>query len=368
MKVTIVGAGLLGRLIAWQLLERGHQVSLWDKGDKSGADSAGTIAAAMLAPISEVLDAEPVVYTQGVAGMQVWQQWVEQLNATTDVHTDLQLQGSVVVSHRNDTGDYQRFVQRVLAEDVIADDTIQALDKHALRELEPELADNFDRACYLQTEGCVDNTALYIALQQRIETLMAMHGGEWLTGHCVNELQAQNFDADKVLDCRGFGANGHVPQLRGVRGEVLRVHAPEVNLQRPVRLMHPRYKLYISPKPKHEYIIGATQIESESEHRITIRSNLELLSALYSVHSGFGEAEVLLQSARCRPAFHDNLPAITQQGKLLTINGLYRHGYLLSPAVVNQTLYELGEIDQPCWPEIVTHQKTENCETEKGVA
>lgn len=353
MKVTIIGAGLLGRLLAWQLLERGHAVTLLDKGDKSGVDSAGTIAAAMLAPISEVLDAEPVVYSQGVAGMQVWREWAEQLNATTEHFIELRLSGSVVVSHRNDSGDYQRFVQRVLGEPVIEAGSVQQLDRRALAELEPELGASFDRGCYLATEGCIDNAALYRALRQRIETLQQQHGGQWRTGENIEQIQAEQFDADYLLDCRGFGAHETVKSLRGVRGEVLRVHAPEVNLSRPVRLMHPRYKLYIAPKPNHEYIIGATQIESESEHPVTVRSSLELLSALYSVHKGFAEAEVLLQSARCRPAFNDNLPAVIRSGKLLTVNGLYRHGYLLSPSLVRQTLHELGVLAEACWPAIV---------------
>ena len=50
--------------------------------------------------------------------------------------------------------------------------------------------------------------------------------------------------------------------LRPVRGEVIRVYAPEVEFSLPVRLMHPRYKLYIAPKINHEYVIGATEIES----------------------------------------------------------------------------------------------------------
>ena len=129
---------------------------------------------------------------------------------------------------------------------------------------------------------------------------------------------------------------------------------------RPVRLMHPRYKLYIAPKPNNEYIIGATQIESDSEQPVTVRSSLELLSALYSVHSGFAEAEILSQVARCRPAFDDNLPQLRCYGKRMVVNGLYRHGYLLSPVVVSQAV-EILEGKQPViWPEIVSNRMSDN--------
>ncbi len=101
------------------------------------------------------------------------------------------------------------------------------------------------------------------------------------------------------------------------------------------------YKLYISPRPDHRYVIGATEIESESMAPVTVRSSLELLSALYTVHSGFAEASVEHSFAHCRPAMPDNLPVIDCQPGLLTVNGLYRHGYLLSPQVLEIALGKL---------------------------
>jgi len=139
-----------------------------------------------------------------------------------------------------------------------------------------------------------------------------------------------------------------------VRGEVLWVHAPEVNLTRPVRLMHPRYQLYIAPKRDQVYVIGATQIESESMAPITVRSSLELQSALYSVHTGFAEATVLDAFANCRPGFMDNLPRIDCSKRtngapgLLRVNGLFRNGYLLSPFMLDMSLQCIaGDVCHP---------------------
>jgi glycine oxidase len=350
MNVAIVGAGLVGRLLAWQMLENGHTVSLYDKDNGDGAQSAGIIAAAMLAPYSELLDSESVVYEQGLQGFSVWQAWEKQLLEVTGIDIALQLNGSIVVAHRNDEGDYQRLLKRISAHNVINQNNVQNLDKVGLSAIEPELIQSFDKALFLTEEGCLDNHALFKALAFRITEL----GGNWHETQPINvidESQWQHFD--KVIDSRGFGAANDLQDLRGVRGEVIRVHAPEVNLSRPVRLMHPRYKLYIAPKPNNEYIIGATQIESSSEHAVTVRSSMELLSALYSVHTGFSEASVLSQSARCRPAFSHNLPKIIIKNKRVIINGLYRHGYLLSPMVISQVLYELGINKENIWPDIV---------------
>lgn len=350
MAIAIVGAGLLGRLLAWQLLEAGHSVTLFDRDHGGGELSAGYVAAAMLAPLSEVLDAEPVVYRQGLAGIAVWRQWLARLSAGSGVAVDFRANGSIVVAHRNDRGDYQQLLQRLQAQQDINHGSISQLDKAGLAALEPELAERFDHGCFLRSEGCLDNLALYQALATRIDQL----GGQRITRQVEQPAALEGFAG--VVDCRGFAAGAAVSGLRGVRGEVIRVNAPEVSLSRPVRLVHPRYKLYIAPRPGHQYVIGATQIESSSEQAITVRSSLELLSALYSVHTGFAEAHIVSQQARCRPAFADNLPQIRRQGRVLQVNGLYRHGYLLAPAVVSQALYELGAGGENCWPAIVCHE------------
>jgi len=145
---------------------------------------------------------------------------------------------------------------------------------------------------------------------------------------------------DWVFDTRGLGAQHEVANLRGVRGEVFWLEAPEVNITRPTRMLHPRYKIYIVPRPNNRYIIGATEIESEDKSPMSVRSSLELLSAVYSMHSGFAEARIVNMVTNCRPTLRDNLPTIIQDKKLTRINGLYRHGYLLAPAVIEEAVNE----------------------------
>lgn len=148
------------------------------------------------------------------------------------------------------------------------------------------------------------------------------------------QVGAERLRFDWVIDCRGMGAKGELGDLRGVRGELLIVHAPEVNLNRPIRLMHPRYPIYIVPREGNHYLIGATALESEDYSPISVRSTMELLSAAYTVHAGFSEARLVETVTNCRPAFSDNRPRIFHQKGLLRINGLYRHGFLLAPMVI----------------------------------
>ena len=120
-----------------------------------------------------------------------------------------------------------------------------------------------------------------------------------------------------------------------MRGEVVRVYAPEVELRRPVRLLHPRYPLYIAPKENHLFVIGATQLESESQAPVSVRSGLELLSALYAVHPAFGEAQVVETGTGLRPTLNHHNPEIRYDtaARIIEINGLFRHGFMIAPAV-----------------------------------
>jgi glycine oxidase len=104
-------------------------------------------------------------------------------------------------------------------------------------------------------------------------------------------------------------------------------------LTRPLRLLHPRFPLYIVPWGDGLYMIGATVIESEETGPITVRSALDLLSAAYAVEPAFAEAEIVRQGAGARPAFPDNRPRIIARKGYIYVNGLYRHGFLLAPVL-----------------------------------
>ena len=103
-----------------------------------------------------------------------------------------------------------------------------------------------------------------------------------------------------------------------------------------MRLLHPRYPLYIAPKQDDLYVIGATEVEGEDMSPVSVRSALELLSAAFSVHPAFGEARILELNAQCRPTLPDHRPAVIWDGaSTLAVNGLYRHGFMIAPEVAH---------------------------------
>ncbi|TMV83618.1 FAD-dependent oxidoreductase [Thioclava sp. BHET1] len=75
---------------------------------------------------------------------------------------------------------------------------------------------------------------------------------------------------------------------------------------------------------------------------LAARAVMELLSAAYTLHPAFAEAELVETGAGLRPAFPDNLPTIRQQDGRIHVNGCYRHGFLMAPdtaqRLVNETL------------------------------
>jgi glycine oxidase len=124
-----------------------------------------------------------------------------------------------------------------------------------------------------------------------------------------------------------------MPTLRGVRGEAVILETSEVSLTRPVRVLHPRYPIYVAPRGPRRFVVGATQVESSSRAPMTVRSALELLTAAYDLAPGFRSAQIVELVADARPTFFDHRPRVLATPGLTRVNGLFRHGFLLGPLV-----------------------------------
>lgn len=348
---TVVGAGLVGRLLAWRLLRNGAAVDLVEKTSFDHPRSAAHTAAAMISPMSEVVVSERSIYDMGVASLRLWPQWLDELGRDLPHSIEYVAQGSVVVAHPADLSELQQFYAE-LNHHLGIDNCAEWLDAEGLGKLEPDLAGSFDQALFLPNEASLDNRAL---LAHLLEAVRAAGGNcvdqAPITLHPQTRCDHPDVDlqhTDLIIDCRGMGAQDIRSDIRGVRGEVLWVETKEVSLNRPIRLMHPRYKLYVVPKPNHRFIIGATEIESQDASPMSVQSVLELCSALYTLNPAFSEARILELDANLRPSLWDNLPIIEQgecqvngqQKPLLSINGLYRHGYLLAPYLIDKVFRE----------------------------
>lgn len=302
---TILGAGVMGLSVATELAAQGHAVLLVDPAHGPGGHACSWWAGGMLAPFCEFENAEEPVLRHGKAAIDWW-----------DKHAGgVSRNGTLIVALGRDRTELDRFARRTHG--------FEEIGANRLAELEPDLAGRFQRALFFPGEAHLNPRAALDALQ----------AGLAARGIAV---QAEAEPEGVVIDCRGLSAREILPDLRGVRGEMLLLRCPDVNLTRPVRLLHPRVPIYLVPRGDGVFMLGATMIESDRRGVVTARSVLELLSAAYALNPAFGEAEILELGADARPAFPDNLPRIGRAGDRLYANGLYRHGYLLAPSVAMQ--------------------------------
>jgi len=326
MRVTVIGAGVVGLTCALELATRGVAVEVIDQEDELGAESASWYAGGMLAPWCELESAEPLVAKLGEQSIGWWRKHVP---ATA-------VKGSLVVARGRDVPELSRFSRKT--------ERFEWIDAERIGELEPDLAGRFDKALWFPEEAhLIPRLAMRTLLDKLRDLGVQVRFG-------VSE-EGLGGDADQVLDCRGLGAREVLPDLRGVKGEMLLVRSTEVAINRPVRMLHPRFPLYIVPHGDGLYMVGATMIESDDESRISARSMMELLNTAYALHPAFGEAEIVEIGAGVRPSFADNLPRIRRRNRAVHVNGMYRHGFLLSPALAQMTAEVL--LNDAFYPEVM---------------
>jgi glycine oxidase len=320
--ITVVGAGITGLWQAFTLARRGHRVRLIERSAEPFAEAASAFAGAMLAPYCEAEAAEPVIRDLGLASLELWK----------EAYPGVVAKGTLVVAGARDRAELDRFARMTEAFDKV--------DAEELDALEPGLEGRFAAGLYYPAEA---HMAPLEAMRFLLDAARSA-GAVVATGVVWPEAGS---DAEIVVDCTGLAARRELPDLRGVRGERLIVRSREVTLQRPVRLLHPRHPLYVVPWSDGLFMVGATVIESDDAGPVSVRSALQLLGTAYALHPALAEAEIVEIGAGVRPAFADNVPKIIVRGRTIHVNGLYRHGFLLAPALAVRVAdyLESGAVD-----------------------
>ena len=108
--VAVIGGGLLGRCLAWRASKAGARVALYEAAGSQGEGSAAWVAAGMIAPTSEAIDAGPEIESMGMRSLSLWPEWLAELPVPVFYRND----GSLLLWHREDAGEAVR-VQRLLA-------------------------------------------------------------------------------------------------------------------------------------------------------------------------------------------------------------------------------------------------------------
>jgi len=308
MRVLVKGAGIAGLTVAYELNRRGAEVTISDP-SRNFCRAASWLAGGMLAPWCERESAGEAVLKLGRDSADRWE---------AILPGRIVRNGTLVVAPNRDQNELKRFASRTAG--------YRWVDEDEIAVLEPSLTGRFRQGLFFPQEAHLDPREVLQSLQDDLSA----------KGVTFVDERADDGGFSEIVDCTGAARIGQDRDLRGVRGEMLYLQSGEVSLSRPVRLLHPRFPVYIVPRGKGLFMVGATMIETEFEGPITARSLMELLNAAYALHPAFAEAAVVETDAGIRPAFPDNLPRVTREGRTVFVNGLYRHGFLLSPATAEK--------------------------------
>ncbi|MTD29338.1 FAD-dependent oxidoreductase [Erwinia sorbitola] len=300
---SVLGDGVAGLCVGTSLAERGESVEVITAEQHCAASHW---AGGMLAPWCEGESAPEEVIELGQRSAP-W--WSARING-------VEHRGTLVVASARDTPELTRFSRMTRAHQWVDPAT-----------LEPALEGRFSRGLFFAGEAHLDPRS---ALQQ-------LRKGLQLAGVCFHQGQP----GGTIIDCRGIHAAADQPELRAVRGEMLILHSEEVQLSRPVRILHPRFPCYLVPRAAGHLMLGATMVESDDDSPISARAMMELLSAAWAIHPALAEARIVESGTGRRPAYRNNIPAIRCHNGVWSLNGMYRHGFLLAPVMAEKLMQQL---------------------------
>jgi glycine oxidase len=214
--IAVVGGGLLGRCLAWRASRAGASVAIYDAFGPAGVGSAEWAAAGMIAPTSEACETNAQIVAMGRRSLTLWPRWLAELPIPV-FYRDT---GTLLLWHGEDANEALRCERIFAARDALG--KVQRVGRAQLEELEPKLRTRFQEALYLAGDAQVDNRELINAVAVTLdESNVDCH---WHAAVPEGTLPS----AKVVVDCRGMGARRDWPSVRGVRGEIVRLYAPEI--------------------------------------------------------------------------------------------------------------------------------------------
>ena len=354
-RVLIVGGGITGLSVGWRLAKAGREVVVFDR-DRAGW-GASRASAGLLTPLAEVRFEEEELLQFGLKGLEVFPDFVDELESDTGHTVGYRADGVLLVGITQDDVEHLRF-RYAYQEDLGL--PVTWLSGPAAREREPHLSNQISAAVWCPGDHQVDNRLLIEALKAGLQKA----GGMLLEDTSVDGLQIQG---DRVVGVK-VGKEIHYattvvlaagcwsrlmpglpervrPPVRPVRGQILRLRmTDEVTLRTIVWYSRVASSAvaYLVPKDDGHLVLGATSEEMGYDTSLTAGGLYELLRAGWEAVPGVYDLPVVETTAGLRPGSRDDAPILgkTPIEGLIMATGHYRKGILLAP-ITGDTIAEL---------------------------
>ncbi|BCW95723.1 MAG: glycine oxidase ThiO [Fimbriimonadales bacterium] len=359
MRVLVIGAGVIGAAIAWELRQRGAEVVLLEGSAEGGHTSAAS--AGMVNPFSLTPDDSPALplYWQS---LQMYPEWTRTLYEQTGIDPEWRQAGCVRIALTDADADH---LEASLAWIRRYDPRAERIDSHTARQMEPALNPEIVDAIYIPSEGWVHTARLIRALHRAVQ----LYGVNLYTGSPALSLIVQSGALRGVQTPHGVMEGDAVVVAAGAwAGALLQplgIHAPTVpvrgvilalgDLPVPIQHILSMPGGYLVPRADGTALLGATREQAGYDARATAEAYALLMHTLARLAPRLMHATVQGHTVGLRPDTPDHNPYI---GAAEGFAGLYLaaghayHGILLAPATA-RALADLilnGATDLPIAP------------------
>ncbi len=334
---AIVGAGIIGGAIAWELARAGLRVTLLDR-QQAGME-ASWAAAGMLAPVPETPDSV-LVAPLGRASLALYPEFVVGIEADSGVSAEFEPRDALQIFF-GEAAERESAAFLTLHREMGMRSEVIALD--VARKLEPQLSRQARVAVLCEGEARVNGRAL----TGRVLEAAQRRRAELRTGAAVTHLEITQGRVTGVRTAGGAIAAGCVviaagcwsggleqvtryAPTRPVRGQMLALRSEQVSVRHVLR----SHSGYIVPRADGRLVCGSTaEPEAGFEKRVTPEGQQHILAAATELVPALSHAVVVETWSGLRPDTPDHLPSLgpTDVEGLLVATGHYRNGLLLAP-------------------------------------
>ena len=354
-KITIIGGGVIGLGIGWQLTQSGVDVTIYDSAEAGRA--ASWAAAGMLAPFAEAHTEEPELLKLGCDSLALYPKWVNELESDAEMSVGFRVEGTHIVGL--DSDDTQQLKHLYQAQQQLGLH-VNWLSGGEVREIESALSPRVSAAIQCESDYQVDNRLMVAALK----SAYMRNGGVLIENNPIEKIHIEDCQVRSIETREGFHNTNIVilsagcwssqidgipdsirPPVRPVKGQMMALMMEDgISINSAIRTVRARYPIgvYLVPRTDGRLIIGATSEEMGYDTRLTVGGMFELLRGAWEAVPGIYELPILETWTGLRPGSRDNAPILgkTPIENLIYATGHYRNGILLTPI----TAYEISKL------------------------